>query len=170
MKKFIIGLSILSTFGLVVFGKKIIQAKDGLKISLGKFRMEKPISSLAEVFTMFKSFNTIITVDFSNFTKNNYTINQIQLEIYSMSDQLVASQASPISSPIVVKPQVVSSADVVFAINGTSALQLAFKGTSLNDLFNFLSNNPKGLGKQLKAKGFIVAEGIKVKVDQIINV
>lgn len=153
-----------------MFGRKMLQAKSGLKIGLDKFRMAKPISSIAEVLTMIKSFNTIITVNFSNFTKNNYTVNQIQLSVYSMSDQLVAEQTTPLSSPILITPEKVVPTDIAFSVNGTSALQVAFKGTSLNDLFNFLSNNPKGLGKQLKVKGFVVAEGIKVNVDQIINV
>ena len=163
------GLLILS--GGLVFGKKLLDAGKQLKVSIGKVTPQTQLSNFLQVASALQSsLDVSINVLLNNYSKHTYTLDQIQVSLYSPSGRLIAEQVKPLNNSVVIPPSATQTLPISFKINSLSALQTAFEGTSFDDLWNFLSKAPGGLGKKLIAKGTVRAEGFNVAFNEEVAV
>lgn len=152
-------------------GKKVYDAQ---KLKVGLSGLKLKISNITDIISgLLSGFSSEITIRLKNFSNSVFTVNQISVDIYALNDVLIANQLIPLNQPINIQPN--QNTDLVLSYNitpeGIINILKQVKDTGKNYkalLEDYLLT--KTLGTQIKAKGFIVAEGFKVNIDELISI
>lgn len=119
--------------------------------------------------SLFSEVITNVIIGINNFSASTFDIQQIGIEVFSESGQLVAEQKSPLSSPIKIEPNMYNTFPLTFLISSHNIRKLIKEsGGSVNVGANYLTSGNYGI--PLHLKGFVVAEGLSIAIDQTIEV
>ena len=162
MKRF---LGVILLMVLVVAGakgwrifKKIRHARR-LKISLAKFKLLKLSTQI----------DSNIVLQIGNFSSSTFKINQVSIDLYTTTEEVLAAQKAPLLSPITITPNKNTLLPIGYKINLPVALnQLKRIGGIATVATNYLTTGKNGL--TLVLKGFIEADGVTISINETINV
>ena len=135
-----------------------------LKIGVDSFSFPK--LNLSSIFNEILV-NVIIGVN--NFSPSLFNLEQINVEVYSQSGDLVAEQKSPLLSPIKVQPNRYNTLPLTLLISSHNVAKLIKEsGGTVSVGASYLTSGSYGI--PLHLKGFVVAEGLSIAIDQTIQV
>ncbi len=108
----------------------------------------------------------VLNLVISNFAKKGYTIDNINVELYSLDGNLIAYQTAPMQDEIKINPKTnnIVSIPLYFKSNFIYQMynQLKDKYSSVNELFdNYKATGH--FGTKVIAKGFVMKNGMKLK-------
>jgi Sec-independent protein translocase protein TatA len=169
MRKYIvIGIVVLA----VVYWKKIkslgelavkaIHAKR-LKFSLDSFEFTNGIS----LTNLASGVPTKVFQKIANFSPSTFTISQINIDVFDQQGNLLAEQSNPLAEgqAIEIAPQKSTILTLSYVLSAQKLKQLAKKsGGVLRIIKRFLSRGDYGM--TIVLKGFVVAEGIKIDINE----
>ena len=115
------------------------------------------------------SIPTTVTALVKNFSPATFTIKQLQLDIYSEDGkQSFGSQTLPLSAKKTVDPNSNTPIELKYSINPIAFLDSEGKKLGLSDLAKWFTGQK--IGVKLLLKGFVVAEGFKVDINEVITI
>ena len=135
-----------------------------LKIGLADFQFENfNLSSL------FSDVTAHVQVSIDNFSKSVFTIEQIKVDVYSESGQLIAEQTEPLSRKRSILSNQKNVLPLSFLISSNKVKTLIKQSGGVVKLgANYLSSGDYGIPIHLK--GFIVSEGISIDINEKLTV
>lgn len=162
MKKILVGILL---FSLLVVGVKGValykkfRHSNRLKVRVRKFKLMNLSSEI----------DSNIVLEIGNFSKSTFKINQVSFEVFTQSGEILARQKAPLQNPITLQPNQNNIIPIAFTINRYVALsELKKIGGTSSVIANFLTDGKHNL--KLNLKGFVVAENIKININQTLNV
>jgi len=158
-------LLIISILFLVALGRKGWQ-------TFKKLRHSKRLRLRVKKFKLLrfsKEIDSNIQIEIGNFSASTFRIDQVSLELFTPSGEILARQKAPLFKSIVLKPNQNNVLPIDFAISTSVAVkELNRIGGVSSVIANFLTDNKHGL--KLSLRGFVVAENVKIDINQTINV
>lgn len=162
MKKTLKILLIICIVAILVQGTRLLRKfhhANRLKINVKRFRL---INISSEI-------SSSIILEVGNFSKSTFKINQVSIEVFTKSGEILARPKAPLSKPFKLKPNQNNELPIDFQISTPVVLsELKRMGGITSVLSNFLTSGKYGL--ELQLRGFIVAQNIKIDINQTINV
>jgi hypothetical protein len=117
--------------------------------------------------------NTAINLKLQNYSSNNYQLEQLQVDLYTPSGQLLAEQQEPIK-PKEIKANSNTTVTINHFIKSENFLNLLSENnyidkreTAVEIALKLLSMDMKGL--KLTVKGFVIIDGFEVKINENIT-
>ena len=174
MKKILVSASviffILLAILIAVEVRKAIKA-NRLKVSFAGVKITGSITQI-----MAGSLPIIAGIKINNYTDETYTLQQLYVELYKPTetkggeDTLIAAQTAPLAETFIIQPSKDNDKNILhipFTISTGAFIKEMGKGTTLQDILNWYSGGK--LGKKIKLLGYLVAEGIKLPLDTILE-
>ncbi len=162
MKKYI-GLIIL--IFLVIAGKKGVtlfkkfRHAQRLKIGVSKFKLLNISSTI----------QSNIVLNISNFSNTTFALDQINIDVYTPTGELLAKQVSPLKAPLFISPNQNTTLPIIYKINAPILIsEIKKQGGITSVLANFLTSGKKGI--PLILKGFIVSGMIEKSINETLTV
>jgi hypothetical protein len=175
MKKILVTTSvilfILLAIVVAVEVRKAMQA-DRLKVSFAGIKIT---GSIAQIIA--GNLPVTIGIKINNYTNETYTLQQLSVQLYkaaenaSEQDLLIADQSEPLAETFIVHPAKDNDKNVLllpFTVSTGAFIKAMGKGTTLKDITNWYTGGQ--LGKKIKVAGYMVAEGIKLSLDNILEI
>lgn len=166
MKKTVIIIAIVVfVIGTIIFATKRILQLTAQTFDLDSFDI--PLNSVGDYATFALSgANGDLNLVISNFAKKGYTIDNLNVEIYSLDGKtLLAYQANALSEPIEIEGNK----------NNIISLPFRFKGALVTTLFNQVKDkydnvievvqnylNKNKFGTEVLVRGFVMKKGVKI--------
>lgn len=148
---------------------KIKQAK---KLSFGVDSIKpnfKTVGELSKSLLTGGNIPVIVKPLISNYSSSKFKLNQIKLDIYSQDEKtLLGSQSMPLANPIELVPNANNTPAILYTFNPAAFANSAGRKLGISEIIGWYQGKP--LGVKLKLKGFFVAEGIKLNIDEVITV
>lgn len=152
-----------------LYWRKYRQAQ---KLSFGVDSMTPNIASVADVSKIFLTgANIPVTLKpaINNFSSSTFKIQQLKLDIYSEDGKnLLGSQNLPLNQTAMVKPNSKTVLSLNYSFNPVAFFNSAGRKLGISEIVNWYTG--KTIGIKFKLVGFVVAEGIKVPLDQTITI
>lgn len=167
MKRIIALVIIIS---LVLFGRKGVSY-------ITKFRHAKRLKIAVENFSfpklnlksLFSDIQTRVTLNIGNFSSSTFDVEQINVDVLDATGQVVAEQKNPLTKGIQILPNKNNQLALTFLISSNNVRQLIKNaGGTFNVGARFFTSGKYGIPLQLK--GFVVAEGITIDINETIEV
>lgn len=135
-----------------------------LKVGVGSFSFPKlNLRSLLGDITL------AIDITLDNYSSSTFSLEQISIEIYDKLGRLVAEQIAPLTTPFTIKPNKTNLLPLTLEISSHSIAKLiAQHGGTASVGASYLSSGSYGI--PLKIKGFAIAEGFRIDIDQQIEI
>jgi len=176
MKKFIIGiLALIGVFAVYFIwkAKKTIQTADLLDFDIADFKLNFTLRDLPGVLLSW-SVPATVTIKASNYSKHNFTIEQMKADIYTPDNSLLAYQDNPFSEDIIIKPKGTSLINIDYTLDLSGIVKMIAARKKQNPDAKLLkevltSYITKGeIGETVLIKGFVIPKelGIKVKLNE----
>ena len=147
---------------------KALQASKRVKPRILSFKPNFKISSLFDLSNL-RTMPVTVRVGLDNFSSETFKLNQVYFELYDREGvTLLANQTLPLSSSIDLKPNATTEIDFQLEVNSGEGLRYFKDGVSLKDILSFTTGGQ--LGKKLLMKGFVVAEGLKADLNEIVEI
>lgn len=167
MKKIVLLFIILA---LVFFGKKgfvkLVKFRNAKRLKIGVDGFNLPKLNLTSLFT---SVPININLSLNNFSNSTFNIEQIGVDVFSPSGKLIAEQTKPLQEVKQILPNQNNILPLAFLISPQNFKDLIREtGGIANAGANFLTTGTYGIPIHLK--GFVVAEGITIDIDEKITV
>lgn len=135
-----------------------------IKINVDSFRF--PELNLKSLFT---DIVTEVTLTVGNFSSSIFEIDQISVDVLDETGELVAEQKTPLAKAIKIKPNQNNALALTFLISSQHVRQLIKKaGGAINVGARYLTSGKYGI--PLTLKGFVVAEGFTIDINEKITV
>lgn len=135
-----------------------------IKVSVDKFRF--PDLKLQNLIT---DVLTEVTVIIGNFSSTTFNIEQINIDVLDETGQFIAEQKNPLPQAIQLLPNKNNALVLTFLISPQHIRQLIKKaGGAINVGTRYLTTGKYGIPLQLK--GFVVAEGFSIDINENITV
>lgn len=142
---------------------KLLNAKN-LKVDIGAIQF--PTLSLQNLVS---DIETTVEVVIKNFSNSVFNIQQISIDVFSSSGELIAEQKEPIQNVVIIEQKENSSFFLDYLISSSKLRRLIKEsGGALLVGSNRLANGEYGI--KLNLKGFVIAEGIKVDINEMVTV
>jgi hypothetical protein len=104
-----------------------------------------------------------------NFSPSVFTISQISIDVFDEENNLIAKPQSPLSESIQLDPNQNNTFPLSYFISAQKIKQIITKAGGITTVgTNYLTSGSYGI--LLKLKGFVVAEGLKIEIDEMITV
>ncbi len=173
MKKKIIIYSIIAVLVVLAFfgikkAKKMLALKKA-KVNVLDFQLLDNIG----VKTLNTGFNTKVDLKLQNYSPNTYQLEQLQVDLYTPSGQLLAEQQQPIK-PTEIKPNANTTVSINHYIKSEKFLDLLSendyidkKETVLEIAMKLLSMDLSGVN--LTIKGFAIIDGLEIPINENIS-
>jgi len=160
----------LILIALVFFGKKgfakIIKFRNAKRLKIGIDSFNLPKLNLTSLFT---NIPVNINLSLNNFSKSTFNIEQIGVDVFSPSGKLIAEQTNPLKEAKQILPNQNNILPLAFLISPQNFKDLIREtGGIANAGANFLTSGNYGVPIHLK--GFVVAEGITIDINEKITV
>ncbi len=134
-----------------------------LKISIKEFTL--PQLHLSHVLS---DILANVHIHLSNYSNSTFHIEQINVDVYTPSGKLVAEQAEPLKQAINIRPNKNNTLPLTFYISATNINQLIQEAGGITKATaNYLLRGKYGITFHLK--GFVVAEGIPIDINEKIT-
>jgi hypothetical protein len=142
------------------------------KLSFGVDGIKPNVSSVADVSKiLLTGANIPVTLKpvINNYSPSTFKIQQLKLDIYSEDGKnLLGSQNLPLNSTALVQPNSKTVLSLNYSFNPVAFFNSAGRKLGISELVDWYTG--KSIGIKLKLSGFVVAEGIKVNLDQVITI
>ena len=110
-----------------------------------------------------------VNLSIGNYSSSQFSVEQVSIEIFSPSGLLVAEQKEPMSEPLILKPNKNTVLPLTFLMASHRVSDLIREnGGAANVGANYITSGSYGI--PLHLKGFVVAEGFKITIDEEIQV
>lgn len=167
--KYIAGLMILVLIVIAgsAFTKKAIAAA---RVKLVGFGVE-PAEELKLQKILLTGIKLRIMVELSNYSDTALQVEQISIDAFTQKGNKLANQTQPLAAPVSLTPNANTTLFVNYQIDYTNVLALLKDNgilKNIKDALTILKNivSKKEIGTNIKLKGFIVAEGVKVNINE----
>lgn len=154
-----------------IFGKKYwkkYQAFKKTKIETDSFKITNQLSDVTKVLS--GGFDARYKLKIGNFSNETLKIEQVSIDVFTTKDVLLANQVEPLKSPVDILPNQNNIITVNYNIKLSGMLD-ALKDVGITNAWDVLNKVMSGkLGIKLHLVGFVVAEGIKIPIDNLIDV
>jgi hypothetical protein len=161
------------------FYNKAKNAKN-LEPGIAGFKLKVQIRNVGDLILLFSDIASLsvpaeITVSIKNFSSSEYTVSQMKVDIFTESGQLLAGVDKPLSGSVKIIPADTTLIPIDYNLKLNALISLAQKASvngssgqeqAYNLLMNYVSSGK--IGVNIVAKGFIVAEGIQINIDETI--
>ena len=166
--KRIIGLIVL--IALIFLGKKswgIIQKiRHAKRLKFAVSSVKFPKLNLSNLFT---DIETKVVLLLKNFSSSTFNLEQISIEVFSPSGKLVAEQKTPLKEAFEIKPNKNNELPLTFLISSSNLKALIKEAGGIANVgANFITTGEYGI--PLHLKGFVVADGVTIDIDEQITV
>lgn len=112
---------------------------------------------------------TSVGLNIGNFSPSDFELSQISIDVYDEQDNLIAEPRSPLSKPIKLKPNQNNTFPLAYLISAQKIKQIIRNAGGIATVgTNYLTSGSYGI--LLKLKGFVVAEGLKIEINETITV
>ncbi len=143
---------------------KKYQHSNRLKVGIDSFKLPK-----LNLSNLFSDIKADVLIKLNNFSSSSFEIEQLNVEIYSLSGKLIGEQEKPLAKTAIVQPNKNNLLPLSFLISSQDLQQLIKEaGGVANVGANFLTTGDYGI--PLHLKGFVVAEGFTIDIDEKITV
>ncbi|MGB0525282.1 MAG: hypothetical protein ACPGJS_20075 [Flammeovirgaceae bacterium] len=143
------------------------QASKRLKAEILSIKPELEFNKITDLISL-RSFPIVTRIGINNFSNETFTLNQIYVEAYTPEGEFLANQTMPIPSNVELGPNTTTAIDIKLELNSRNSINFIKEGKRLSDFLRLVAGGE--LGKQVRIKGFIVAEGLKAPIDELVNV
>jgi len=167
MKK-IIGLLVVIT--LIITGKQgwaaIQKIRHAKRLKFGVESVDFPKLNLS---SLLSSIETNVELLIKNFSRSTFNIEQIGIEVLSPSGKVVAEQKQPLSETFKVAPNQNNLLPLSFLISSQNLkLLISESGGIANVGASFITTGKYGIS--LLLKGFVVADGVTIDINEQLTV
>jgi hypothetical protein len=144
---------------------------DLLSFGNSSFKLDEKIS----ITSVIDGLDGTAKIQVKNFSPSRFKIDQLQAELYTKDNTLLAEQKEPLKEAIIIEPNANTTIHLKYQIAPTGIVSLFAesgiipKGASLAELVAAVGKLTKLEGIVVKLKGFYVSEGFKVDIDELIN-
>jgi len=166
--KRIIGLVII--IAVVVFGRKGVayltkyRHAKRLKIAVDNFRFPK-----LNLKSLFSDIQTAVALNIGNFSSSTFNVEQINVDVFDSTGKVIAEQKDPLTKGIQILPNQNNQLALTFLISSNSIRQLIKNaGGTFNVGARYFTSGKYGF--PLRLKGFVVAEGFTIDINETIEV
>lgn len=155
---------------LIFLGKKgfakLVKLRNSKRLKIGIDGFNLPKLNLTSLFT---SIPVNINLSLNNFSNSTFNIEQIGVDVFSPSGKLIAEQSNPLREAKQLLPNQNNILPLAFLISSQNFKDLIREtGGVANAGANFLTSGNYGVPIHLK--GFVVAEGITIDINEKITV
>jgi hypothetical protein len=155
---------------LVVLGRKgftyIRKYRHSKRIKIGVEGVSFPRLKLTN---LIGEIATSIKLNIGNFSPSKFEIQQISIDVYDQQGNLIAEPQNPLSEPISIAPSQNNIFPLTYLLSAQKLKQIIRNaGGVANVSANYLTTGNYGI--PLLLKGFVVAEGLKVDINEKITV
>lgn len=149
------------------FFKKYKAATTSLKFAISGFKLsDYKLKDIPKI--LVSGIDGTLLALVQNFSNQTFNVTQVDVSIYTADNVLVASPKSPMSSAIEIKPNFNNTIPFEYSIS-SAGLQALFKGSNVMALLSqYLSN--RTFGKKVYLKGFIISDGIKIDINEVVDI
>jgi len=177
MKKIIIPIAAFFVIiAIIVFSRarKTAQTANMLDFGTPDFKFNIQLSDIVTILTSLSA-PASLSIPVNNYSKNNFTVNQLLAEIYTPSGVLLASQDKPLENAIIIKPNEQTNINLDYTINFAGIVDMVAarrKVESDRTLLRQILREyfTKGeIGETVIIKGFIIPaelKGIKINLNE----
>ena len=110
-----------------------------------------------------------VGLNIGNFSPSVFTISQINIDVLDQENNLIAEPQSPISQSIQLDPNQNNTFPLSYLISAQKIKQIIQKAGGIASVgTNYLTSGSYGI--PLLLKGFVVAEGLKIEINEAITV
>jgi hypothetical protein len=110
-----------------------------------------------------------VGLNIGNFSPSVFTISQISIDVLDNENNLIAEPQSPLSQSIQLDPNQNNTFPLSYLISTQKIKQIIKKAGGIASVgANYLTSGSYGI--PLLLKGFVVAEGLKIEINQSITV
>ena len=134
----------------------------------------KPVGTDISAF-LGTSFDMKVDVKLQNYSSSAFNIEQLKIDIYTDNDVKLASQKEPLSEVYTVEPNANNTLtiDMQASLHGiadilTKSGLIDNTAEAVTRLVDWVTTG--NLGLEVKAKGFVVAEGVKININQDVTI
>lgn len=160
-------LLIIITIGLVLLYKKSQAAKQ-LKVTGTKFRIDAQRADILKyVAGTPLPITTFLTI--SNYSKNSFRLEQINLDIYSIDGVLIASQTLPLNNAVIIKPSENTEFKLLFDVKALVLIKAITKDSKVLEILTSYFTT-QTFGKKVVLKGTVRAEGLSIAINETIDI
>jgi hypothetical protein len=119
--------------------------------------------------SLFSDIQAAVVLGIGNFSSSTFNVEQINVDVFSSTGQLIAEQKSPLTKGINILPNKDNQLALTFLISSNSIKQLIKNaGGTLNVGARKFTTGKYGF--PLRLKGFVVAEGFPIDINETIEV
>ncbi len=168
--KILFGTGILAVIVVVflMFGRKVMNLKK-LEFSGVSLKFTKFPKTVIDFLT--SDFIARVILKIQNFSNIDYKIQQSALQIYSKKNNLITSPVKPLENGISLKANANNEIPIEYSFDYTGLITLIQDNglaNSVSAAFNVIKNFlvSKTLGTEIIIKGFVVADGITLNINQ----
>ncbi len=175
----IIILAVLLVTGLFFGLRKVLEAK---KIEVGIYDFEPQISlkSIPEIISLVTNLSALtipaeVSVSLKNYSSQSFDISQLKADIYTENGTLLGSPVKPLQQGVKLNANdtTILPVNYTLAANALGEIARNLPGTDAKDkiktlLFNYFQNGKFGV--KIRVKGFVTAEKITVKFDELLDI
>lgn len=110
-----------------------------------------------------------VNLSIGNYSSSQFSLEQVSIEVFSPSGLLIAEQKEPMSEPLILSPNKNTILPLTFWMASHRISDLIREnGGAANVGANYITSGEYGI--PLRLKGFVVAEGFQIGIDQEIKV
>jgi hypothetical protein len=163
MKRIVLLIILLS---LIVLGQKgwdyYTKYRHAKRLKIGVDSVKLPKLNLT---SLFSEVAAVVYLKITNFSESVFELQQIKIEVYSPNGYLVAEQTEPLAQTIRIEPNQKNILPLSFLISPTKFKALIKEaGGVVNVGASYLTEGNYGI--PLNLRGFVVAEGVTISVNE----
>jgi len=175
----IILLALLLATGLF-FGLRKVSAANKIEVGIYDFKPEISLKSLPDILALITNFATLtlpakVSIELKNFSNQIFQITQIKADVYTESGQFLGGPVKPLQSGTMLNANANTVLPIDYTLSVSALGELArnlpgddAKGKVKTLLVNYFQNGKFGVN--IRVKGFVTAENITVKFDELLDV
>jgi hypothetical protein len=168
-KKSLVGIIVIVMIAISAAYFQLFKRAQRLGFGIDSIKPNFKTSDIISIIAGGGSIPTTVTALIKNFSPATFTIKQMQLDIFSEDGkQSFGSQTLPLSAKKTVDPNSNTPIELKYNINPIAFLDSEGKKLSIQDLAKWFTGQQ--IGVKLLLKGFVVAEGFKVNINEVITI
>jgi len=122
--------------------------------------------------SLLEGFEVSVNILLKNFSEMNVNINQLKVDLYTQNDIFLSGQPEPLTEPIKLNANQNTPVNFKYTLSPSAIILLA-KNSGIDKNLLEIANNyldTGTIGAKIKLKGFVTAEGLTVKINEIVEV
>jgi hypothetical protein len=105
----------------------------------------------------------------SNYSSERIVLNQAKLDVFTVDEEnLIGSQSQPLGENLYIEPKANSILNLRFNVNPKNLVDTVSNNTNVTQVINYAFGAK--LGKKIKLKGYVIGEGVKVNINEEVEI